>query len=151
MMRKFINLLILIFFTLSIETAIAEPTHKGVRDAIQLYIDGSSYSKADVITQAFHPQATLYLTARDGFDRFSPAEYADFFAHRKAGEFNGRVGKILSIEVVNDIAMAKASIEIAERDLFYIDLFLLKKDEEKWQIVSKTATRVVKENKQKQH
>lgn len=120
----------------------ADPENKPVRDAIQQYIDGSSYTQRDKLIGAFHPDATLYLTAKQGSIRYSPTQYADFFAHQDAGKFNGRVGEILSIEVINDIATAKASISIPERELVYIDLFLLKKTDDAWQIISKTATRL---------
>jgi len=121
----------------------SESKTDAVRDVIQRYIDGSSYSQRDQLVQAFHPEATLYLTSNKGFARYDPKQYADFFAHREAGKFNGRVGEILTIEVINDIATAKASISIQDRDLVYIDLFLLKKTNEKWQIISKTATKLV--------
>ncbi len=133
-----------------LNVANADSETNAVRETIQQYIDGSSYSQRDTLTQAFHPDATLYLTGQDGFARYSPTQYADFFALREPGKFNGRVGKILSIEVVKDIAAAKASIEIPDRDLFYIDLFLLKKTGDAWQIISKTATQLSKERKDDQ-
>ena len=50
---------------------------------------------------------------------------------------------MFSIEIVNDIAMAKVEIAGPERKWVYIDLFLLKKIENEWKIISKTATRTV--------
>lgn len=141
-MRHF-KILTFILFLICSNVAYAESDSEEVRDVIQQYIDGSSYSQRDQLIQAFHPDATLYLTGKDGFARYDPKQYADFFAHREAGKFNGRIGKILSVEIINDIATAKASIRIADRDLNYIDLFLLKKTNEKWQIISKTATKLV--------
>lgn len=120
----------------------ADPNTDAAREVIQQYIDGSSYTQREKLIEAFHPDATLYLTGKEGFDRYNPTQYADFFAHREPGKFNGRIGKILSIEVTKDIATAKASISIQESNLVYIDLFLLKKTDEQWQIISKTATRL---------
>ena len=95
---------------------------------------------------AFPTPSTLRLPSsspvEDGFARYTPKQYADFFANREPGKANGRVGKILSIEVIEDIAWAKASIAIPSRDSLYVDLFLLKKIGDAWQIVSKTATKV---------
>ncbi len=139
---RYFKILLLAILCVLLNTANADPKTDAVRDTIQLYIDGSSYSQRDTLIQAFHPDATLYLTGQQGFARYSPTEYADFFAHREPGKFNGRIGKILSVEVVKDIALAKASIEIPKRNLLYIDLFLLKKTGDTWQIISKTATRV---------
>ena len=116
-----------------------------IRDTIQSYIDTTGYSEVDNIPDPFHAEATLFLTGRDGFARYTPKQYADFFANREPGKANGRLGKILSIEVIEDIAWAKASIAIPSRDSLYIDLFLLKKIGDAWQIVSKTATKVSEE------
>lgn len=135
--------LTLILLLICSSAANGESKTDAVRDVIQRYIDGSSYSQRDQLVQAFHPEATLYLTGINGFARYNPKQYADFFAHRETGKFNGRVGEILSIEVINDIATAKVSISIQDRDLVYIDLFLLKKTNEKWEIISKTATKLV--------
>ncbi len=122
--------------------ALADPAVDPVRDVIQRYIDSSAHSETEALTKAFHPDATLYLTSATGFARYSREQYAAFFADREVGKFNGRVGKILSIEIVNDIAMAKASIDIPARNRRYIDLFLLKKTGDQWQIISKTATQL---------
>lgn len=106
------------------------------------YIKGSSYSKLELIKSAFAKDATLYLTGRNGFKRYTPEEYANFFKNRKENEFNGRYGKVLSIEMVKDIAMAKVEISIPSSKMVYIDLFLLKELEGEWKIISKTATRI---------
>ena len=60
----------------------------------------------------------------------------------KKGEFNGRVAKILAVEVIRDIATAKVEIAGPDRKWVYVDLFLLKKFDKEWKIISKTATRV---------
>ena len=59
----------------------------------------------------------------------------------KQGKFNGRVGKILSVDQENDIAMAKAEILTKRGEIRYIDIFLLKKIEGEWKIISKAATK----------
>ncbi|WP_299222535.1 nuclear transport factor 2 family protein [uncultured Aquimarina sp.] len=118
------------------ETSLIEKT-------LQNYIDGSSYNKIPQLESAFTEDATLYLTTKDGlFKRFTPTEYSGFFKNKALGTFNGRYGKILAIEIVKDIATAKVEISFPERGMLYIDLFLLKKKNEAWKIISKTATRV---------
>ncbi len=106
------------------------------------YIKGSSYNNLEKLESAFTENATLYLTGKDGFKRYTPKEYVAFFKNSEKGKFNGRYGKVLSIEVVKDIATAKVEISIPERKWVYIDLFLLKKLGGDWKIISKTATRV---------
>ena len=133
----------LIFITLcAIQLSRAQTEHSLVEKTLQNYMEGSSYNKLDLLESAFTKNATLYLTGKDGFKLYTPKEYAGFFKNKKYGEFNGRNGKVLSIEVVKDIATAKVEIAGPERKWVYIDLFLLKKTENGWKIISKTATRV---------
>ena len=114
-----------------------------IEKTLQNYIEGSSYNKLDLLESAFAENATLYLTNRDGvFKRYTPKEYVTFFKNREEGEFNGRIGKVLAIETIKDIATAKVEIAGPDRAWVYIDLFLLKKFEDGWKIISKTATRV---------
>jgi hypothetical protein len=117
------------------ETSLIEKTLKN-------YMDGSSYNKPEMLLSAFTENATLYLTGKDGFKLYSPKEYVGFFKNSKKGVFNGRDAKIFAIEVVKDIATAKVEIAGPDRKWVYIDLFLLKKFEKGWRIISKTATRV---------
>ena len=133
-------LLAVLLFTIQITKAQSE--HFLVEKTLQNYIDGSSYNKLDLLESAFTKRATLYLISRGEFKVFTPKEYVAFFKNNKQGQFNGRYGKVLSIEVVKDIAMAKVEISIPERKMIYIDLFLLKKSDENWKIISKTATRI---------
>jgi len=115
---------------------------KNVEKTLQNYIKGSSYNELEILKSAFTDNATLYLTTKSGFKRYTPEEYAGFFKNKAKGEFNGRVGKVLSIDIIKDIATAKVEIAGPERKWVYIDLFLLKKVEKSWEIISKTATRV---------
>ena len=96
---KKITLLFVMLFAFQFSQAQSE--NQLIEKTLQNYIDGSSYNKLTLIESAFTKEATLYLTGRDGqFKRYTPKEYAGFFKNRKAGEFNGRVGKVLAIEFV---------------------------------------------------
>ena len=117
------------------ETSLVEKT-------LANYIEGSSYNKLDVLEGVYTKNATLYLSGKEGFKRYTPKEYVAFFKNKKYGEFNGQFAKILGIEVIKDIATAKVEIAIPARKMKYIDLFLLKKIDGEWKIISKTATRV---------
>ena len=134
---------ILVFITLcAIQLSTAQTEHSQVEKTLLNYMNGSSYNKLEMLKSAFTEDATLYLTGRDGFKRYTPTEYAGFFKNGEKGKFNGRDGKVLAIEIVKDIATAKVEIAGPERKWVYIDLFLLKKIENEWKIISKTATRV---------
>ena len=114
-----------------------------IEKTLQNYMEGSSYNKLEMLESAFTDNATLYLTNKDGlFKLYTPKEYTGFFKNADKDKFNGRYAKILEIEQIKDIATAKVEIAGPEREWVYIDLFLLKKLEDGWKIISKTATRV---------
>ncbi|CAM1344327.1 nuclear transport factor 2 family protein [Tenacibaculum amylolyticum] len=133
---------IMVLSILFLQIVSAQSEKKAIENTLQNYIDGSSYNKLDLIKKAFSKDATLYLTGRDGFKRYSPETYANFFKKNTPGTFNGRYGKILAVEIVKDIATAKVSISIPKARVVYIDLFLLKKINDSWKIISKTATKI---------
>lgn len=138
-MKNYI-LLFTLLFTFQFTNAQSECAK--VEETLQKYTEGSSYNKLELLESAYTENATLYLSGRDGFKVYTPKEYVAFFKNAKQGEFNGRYTKILAIEVIKDIATAKIEIDIPERKMTYIDLFLLKKFEDGWKIISKTATRI---------
>ncbi len=134
---------ILIFISLfSFQITQAQSETSLVEKTLANYIEGSSYNKLDILEGVYTENATLYLSGKDGFKRYTPKEYVAFFKNKKYGQFNGRFAKVLAVEVIKDIATAKIEIAIPARKMKYIDLFLLKKFENGWKIISKTATRV---------
>lgn len=109
--------------------------------AIEDYLQGTSYNRHDQIRRAFHPEARLYLSqGADGMREVPIADYVGWFTGTP-GEFNGRIGRLLGIEVEGDIATAKAEVLIGKDQARFVDLFLLRKLAGKWQIISKTAVR----------
>jgi len=128
---------------LSVAPAQAAPAADGraIATVIQDYLEGSSYNRNDQLRRAFHPDARLYLSqGADGMREVGIAEYAGWFG-RNPGQFNGRIGRLLGIQVEGNIATAKAEILVARDRARYVDLFLLKKLDGRWLIISKTATR----------
>lgn len=109
--------------------------------AVQDYLDGSSYNRTEQLRRAFHPDARLYLSRKDGaMWEVGIDEYAGWFS-KSPGQFNGRVGRLLSVQADGDIATAKAEILISRDQARFVDLFLLKRLDGHWKIISKTATR----------
>ncbi len=132
-------LIVFVFLTSLSMSAQSEET--AIRETLQKYLDGSSHSNPEQITSAFYAEADLFLSKKDQeLWILSPQEYADLFKNREKGKFNGRIGKILAIDQASDIASAKASIEIPSRNMTFIDIFLLKKLQGEWKIISKAAT-----------
>ena len=139
MKTQFLTLTLLLL-TLSL---FAQSEEEAIRQTLQNYIDGSSYSDPELITSAFYEDADLFLSKKDQeLWVLSPKEYANLFKNREQGKFNGRNGKILMIDYANNIASAKAEILIPKGGLKFIDIFLLKKLEGKWKIISKAATQI---------
>lgn len=113
-----------------------------IRAAIQAYLHGTSYNDPELVLTAFYEEADLFLSHPERELYILPIqEYLGFFANKEKGKSNGREGEILSVERSNDIATAKAEIRSTTNDARYIDLFLLKKLQGEWKIISKAATR----------
>lgn len=114
-----------------------------IEQTLLKYINGSSYSEPEIIQEAFYEQADLFLSKEDQeIWVLSPKEYAALFENREKGKFNGREGNILTIDRTGNIASAKAEIKIPARDLYFVDIFLLKKLSGQWKIISKAAVKI---------
>ncbi len=133
-----------IVFTLSLlfsTILVAQTEEVQIHETLNRYLNGSSYSYPKLITSAFYKEAPLFLSKKDeDIYLLTPKEYSQFFEKRERGKFNGRYGKILAIAISNDIATATAEIDIPERNMRFIDIFLLKRLEGQWKIISKAAT-----------
>ena len=117
----------------------ATPTEQ-IKEVLTNYIQGTSYNDQGKIAQAFYPKTNLLLEKKDKAVWAVPIEeYISWFNSNK-GKFNGRIGKILLIDISGKIATAKVEIILPKKQLRYIDLFLLKQVEGRWQIISKTAS-----------
>ncbi|MCH9659554.1 MAG: nuclear transport factor 2 family protein [Bacteroidetes bacterium] len=148
MKTKFIVLIIMLIGAVSS----AQTERERVIHTLNDYIEGSSYNKLELLESAFTENATLYLTVKGGeFKSLTPKEYVSFFKGGEPDSYNGRIGKILSVEVSGEIATAKVEILFTKSDWRYIDLFLLKKTDAGWKIISKTAAGQAGSNKRGDH
>lgn len=138
-MKKAVTVVFVLFSILtSAQSELVE-----IQKTLMNYINGSSYNDPELIQSAFYEEADLYLSKKDQeIWVLNPKEYADLFQKRTKGEFNGREGKVLTIDFVGNIASAKAEIRIPSKDLLYVDIFLLKKIAGEWKIISKAATQI---------
>ena len=114
-----------------------------IRAALKKYIDGTSLNDSALIADAFYEDAFLFLSKEGQEIWLMPvSDYAGGFDRGERGKPNGRTGKIISIDQQNDIALAKAEIEIPASNLKFIDVFILKRLSGEWKIISKAATRI---------
>ena len=135
-MKQFIYLLL--FFISSFSFGQSEM--EAIKKTISHYINGTSYNNIPEINKAFDSNANLYLDDKDKGLRIVPIqEYSSWFQNRPEGSFNGRIGKLIAINQFENIAFAKAEILIPKRQIQFIDLFLLKKLNGEWKIISKSA------------
>ncbi|MEL6696696.1 MAG: nuclear transport factor 2 family protein [Bacteroidota bacterium] len=107
---------------------------------IQDYISGTSYNYPEKLTSAFMPGAQMFLD-KEGEPLYvmTIERYAEMVGRGEAGKFNGRTTNILSIDRYQGIAMAKLEVIIPRFGKRFVDMLLLKKLENGWKIISKTA------------
>lgn len=109
-----------------------------IKETLTKYIEGSTNGKPDLLKEAFHPDLNLYYVENDEIKAWSGKAYIN---DTKEGQPTGEIGKILSIDYENDIAVAKVEISHPNQPLPYIDYFLLAKIEENWIIIHKAYTK----------
>ena len=112
-----------------------------IRKTLNHYINGTSYSRPAEINQAFHETANLYLSKKDEPHWIVPSgEYASWFGRGTPGTYTGRIGEILSMDISGETATAKVEILVPGRKARYVDQFLVKKFNDEWKIIAKTAS-----------
>ncbi|RQO70534.1 peptidase [Pedobacter sp. KBW06] len=137
MKKMFLSLLLILQAAL----LFAQSEQAAVQKTIENYLKGTSYNLPDSIAKAFYPEANLFLSHKEKPVWLVPAaEYTQWFKKGEQGVFNGRLGRVISIEVYNDIAIAQAEILIPQRKQEFMDMFLLKKLQGEWKIISKSAS-----------
>lgn len=142
MIKIGLTLLTLIFgLTLNAQTEINNSEIEQIRKTINHYIVGTAYNYPDELKSAFIPNANMFLDHKDKpLFVMTIEEYADHIAkHSKKGDFNGRMTNILSIDRFGDIATAKLEVIVPSFEMRFVDMLLMKKLEEGWKIISKTA------------
>lgn len=108
-----------------------------VKATLMDYMEGTSKGQVARIKKAFTPTAALYSVNPDGTEKRLPiGEYIGYF---KEGQARDRVGKIISVDIVNDAAHAK--VEIISGNTKFTDYMLLLKLKDGWKIINKSYTR----------
>jgi len=129
------------FSALASPKNVSENTRELVTQAINNYIEGTSYNRPDQISKAFYEEADLFLSKKDDPFMVVPSKtYISWFNKGEYGKATGRIGEIISMDIVDNVATAKVEIIVPKRQFRYVDLFLLKKVSGDWKIISKTAS-----------
>ncbi len=103
------------------------------------YIEGSTNGQPNRLKKAFHPDLNLYYTKDGELATWSGKKYIE---DTKEGQPTGEIGKIISIDYENDIAIAKVQIS-SQGNTPYIDYFMLMKVKANWMIIHKMFTKRV--------
>ena len=136
-MKKILALLVLLFIQLSISAQTSDSAIAQITETIMNYIDGTANGEPEKLRKAFHPDFNLYAVSdKDSLIIRSGEKY---ISNIKPGEKSNRIGRIISIDVENNAAMAKAEIVIPNWRIF-TDYFLLLKYQGSWKIVQKSYT-----------
>ncbi len=107
-----------------------------VKEILTDYIEGTANGQPERLRKAFHPNFNLYTVAKDSLWIRSGEQY---ISNIKPGEKSNRIGRIISIDIEKDAAIAKAEIVVPNWRTF-TDYFLLLKYEGAWKIVHKSYT-----------
>ncbi len=130
-------IMIFLFFHTSHAQTNSPSEIEQITKTLMLYIDGTANGEPEKLNEAFHPDFNLYTVSdKDSLRIRSGKEYIN---NIKKGEKSNRIGRIVSIDIENNAAMAKAEITIPGWRIF-TDYFLLLKYEGSWKIVQKSYT-----------
>lgn len=134
-----ILVLLLVFISLHSEKTFAQAAKSDLDQVTEIlfdYIEGTANGQPERLRKAFHPDFNLYTVTNDTLWTRSGKQY---IADIKVNEKNNRVGRIISIDVEKDAAMAKVEILIPGFRIF-TDYFLILKYRGAWKIVHKSYT-----------
>jgi len=108
------------------------------------YFKGIYEGNISLLKQIFHPETYLYGDVKGQPYSKTLAAYLDGVASRQSPEDSGKPfkGTIISIDVINSIAIAKAEVQMYE--FIYVDLLSFHLINDKWFIVNKMLSDVAK-------
>ncbi len=134
-MRSKILLLILLACTsFSVQ---AQSEIEQIRNTLLDYIEGTANGEIDRLKRAFHPDLNLYTVADDSLRVRNGQKYIENF---EPGKKYNRIGRIVSIDYVNDAASAKIEVDMPGWKRLYTDYLLLLKYQGEWKIIHKSYT-----------
>ena len=115
---------------------------EAVKAAVNNYITGINDVEVaeERIQAAFYSSTNLHSLDEDGSLKFQPRD--SLIQMVLSGNVPEHKGRIMNVEVTNDMAFAKVHLDFPDRD--YYDYLTLLKLSVGWKIVSKTYTTVMK-------
>jgi glucose/arabinose dehydrogenase len=132
---------LIFFLIISIHTGFAQSDNQLVTKVLNQFIYGTQYNYPDSIEMTFYPGTRMFLyNGTDSAFFMTSEHYASLYSRKAPGTLNDRPSKIISIDIVKDVAYAKLEIDIPSYGNRYHDLLLLKKILGEWKIVGKATS-----------
>ncbi len=131
------KIIIIILVVVGVQNISAQSDEALITNTLMDYIEGTANGEPERIKNAFHSDLHLYSITNDSLRSLSGQKYIGYF---KKGQKHDRIGKIISIDFVNDAAMAKVEIDFPSRKRLYTDFMMLLKVNGKWKIIHKSYT-----------
>ncbi len=114
----------------------AQTDTEQIKQTLTDYMEGTANGEPAKLRNAFHPDFKLYgVTSTDELLIRSGEQYIESFS---GGKKTDRVGRILAIDIENNVATAKVEVVVPNR--VFTDYFLLLKYKGAWKIVQKSYT-----------
>jgi len=133
-MKKIVLILVTLLVTISVN---AQTEIENINKPLLDYIEGTANGEPDRLKRAFHPDFNLYFVKNDSVNVWSGKGYV---SNVKQGRKSNRIGKIISVDYVNDAAIAKIEIDMPDRKRLYTDYLMLLKVKGEWKIIHKSFT-----------
>ncbi|TQF67652.1 nuclear transport factor 2 family protein [Pseudoalteromonas luteoviolacea] len=147
-MKRIIQMMMYVVAISQMHTVEANDDIKQIKQVIQWYFDGTAQGNPELVEKAFLPTLELQFVSSEGkFKRWLGKNY---ISNIEVGREYSRVGKIITIDVTGNSAMAKATI--TNKNKVYTDYLLLLKLDQGWRISNKifTVQQTVSQQYQKQ-
>ena len=113
----------------------ADPEHKAIIAAVELYFQGHATGDSAFFLKAFHPEAKLFWVKDGALTQKTSADFAAGASGKPAPDEAKRIRRIVSLDHAGDAAMAK--VELLYPDVAFVDYLSLLKIDGRWQIVNK--------------
>lgn len=133
-MKKIILLVILL---IGFHQSQAQSNKEEIKKTLLNYIEGTANGEPERVKDAFHEDLKLYHIKKGELVVWSGKKYAEGIT---PGRKSNRIGKILSIDIENDAAIAKIEIKMPGLKRLYTDYLMLLKIKGKWKIIHKSFT-----------
>lgn len=125
---------------IAITANVSEQEIQQIEAVVRLYFEGTYYNDRAKLTQAFHPEAHIAGNIAGTFFDETLTQFIDrLFSHPSQADLETPLRKrILSIDLTNDAATAKADVYVG--DYHFVDYITLLKLGGNWVIRHKSFT-----------